>query len=111
MRSFVRLAAAAALTLPLFSLETTASAAGLKDRDGYDIVGVRLSERERRDSRPVRLPDGRVVLRPVGNGIPFLFGFGDARGAPSGLPTVNGVTPSLDNSTPSGGIVPGQSSR
>ena len=111
MRSLGLLAVAAAFTLPLFAMTHAASASGLKDRYGYDIVGVRLSNREQRESRPVRLPDGRVVLRPVSNGIPFLYGFGDARGVPSGLPTVQGVTPTLERSTASGGIVPGQNPR
>ncbi|MDY8107553.1 hypothetical protein U0C82_00130 [Fulvimarina sp. 2208YS6-2-32] len=112
MRSVGLLAATAALTLASFPAATSAVANGLKDRDGYDIVGIRLSEREREESRPVRLPDGRVVLRPVdAGGIPFLYGFGDARGAPSGLPTTNGVTPTISASTPSGGLVPGQESR
>ncbi|RFC66057.1 hypothetical protein DYI37_00865 [Fulvimarina endophytica] len=78
---------------------------------GYPVVGVKLSERELDRSRPVRLSDGRVVLRPRSAGLPFLFGLGDASGAPSGLPTVNGVTPSVAASTPSGGLVPGQTPR
>ena len=100
---------AAALATPL--LIPAQAEAQLKDRDGYDIVGIRLSERERENSRPVRLPDGRVVLRPVSEGIPFLFGLGDNRGAPSGLPTEGGVTPTARASTPSGGLVPGQEPR
>ncbi|MEE2953338.1 MAG: hypothetical protein VYD57_19105 [Pseudomonadota bacterium] len=99
----------AALTAPL--LMPMQADAQLKDRDGYDIVGVRLSEREREESRPVRLPDGRVVLRPVSQGMPFLFGLGDNRGVPSGLPTKGGVTPTAEASTPSGGLIPGQEPR
>ena len=74
----------------------------------YDTVGVALSNREARRAVPVRLPDGRVVLRPPHHGIPFLFGFGDNDGVPSALPTVGGVTPSANAATPSGGLVPGQ---
>ena len=99
----------AVLAAPL--LIPTHAEAQLKDRDGYDIVGIRLSERERENSRPVRLPDGRGVLRPVNEGIPFLFGLGDNSGAPSGLPTEGGVTPTARASTPSGGLVPGQEPR
>lgn len=111
MRAIAVLAVSAALIIPTVSSGSASGQQRIVDRDGYDIVGVRLSERERRDSRPVQLPDGRIVLRPVSNGIPWLFGFGDARGVPSGLPTSRGVTPSIDASTPSGGIVPGQRSR
>ncbi|WP_148227504.1 hypothetical protein [Fulvimarina pelagi] len=110
MRTLGLMAISVAFVVPTFSINE-AEAQRAVDRDGYDIVGVKLSERERRDSRPVRLPDGRVVLRPVSQGIPFLFGFGDARGTPSGIPTVNGVTPSAQASTPSGGRVPGQTPR
>ena len=51
----------AVLAAPL--LIPTHAEAQLKDRDGYDIVGIRLSERERENSRPVRLPDGRNASR------------------------------------------------
>jgi len=74
-------------------------------------AGVRLSPRERAAvvERYV-LPDGRVVLLTENNGLPFLFGLGDATGKPSSVPLVNGITPSVMASTPSGGLVPGQSS-
>ncbi|MEN3792058.1 hypothetical protein [Fulvimarina sp. MAC3] len=111
MRTLGLLAVAAALALPTMSVTPASAQQRMVDRDGYDIVGVRLSERERKESRPVELPNGQVVLRPVNNGIPWLYGFGDARGVPSGLPTQQGVTPSIYDSTPSSGIVPGQSSR
>ncbi|MER0237497.1 hypothetical protein [Fulvimarina sp. MAC8] len=111
MRTLGMLAVSAALAIPTISVGPASAQLRAVDRDGYDIVGVRLSERERRNSQPVQLPDGRVVLRPVSNGIPWLFGFGDARGAPSGVPTTNGVTPSMSASTPSGGLVPGQEPR
>ncbi|MEF2551080.1 hypothetical protein VQ042_06840 [Aurantimonas sp. A2-1-M11] len=71
-------------------------------------VGVRLSEREKAQSRRVVLSDGRVVLRPVSPGIPWLYGFGSRYGRASAQPLVNGVTPSVMADTPSGGIVPGQ---
>lgn len=73
-----------------------------------DSVGVALSNREKRVAVPVRLPDGRVVLRTRNSGIPWLYGLGSAYGKASGLPLVGGVTPSIIASTPSGGLVPGQ---
>ncbi|WAP67386.1 hypothetical protein [Jiella pelagia] len=72
---------------------------------------VVLSTRERRASYPVRLPDGRVVQRAGSGGIPWLYGIGDVYGKASALPLVNGSTPSVMASTPSGGIVPGQDPR
>ncbi len=76
--------------------------------DPYPPVGVKLSPRERGASRPTRLSNGKVTLRPDNDGLPFLFGLGDATGKPSAKPTVNGVTPSVSASTPSNGVVPGQ---
>jgi len=72
-------------------------------------AGVTLSPREREvaTERHV-LPDGRVVLLPANGGLPFLFGLGDAYGKPSSVPVVRGTTPSVLASTPSGGLVPGQ---
>ena len=106
----ILLAAAAALfalpTLPPAIVGQNGAAAA------QDVVGVRLSARERERSVRVRLPDGRVVLRPVNSGgIPWLYGFGDVYGNASGLPLVGGVTPSVLASTASGGIVPGQNPR
>ncbi|UIJ72992.1 hypothetical protein [Aurantimonas sp. HBX-1] len=100
------LALAALVALPALGIGPAAA----QDRfdDGYATVGVALSDREKARSVPVRLPDGRVVLRPPSRGIPFLFGFGDNDGVPSARPTVGGVTPSAMAATPSGGIVPGQ---
>lgn len=72
------------------------------------VVGVELSSRERAVAVPVRLPDGRVALRPPNSGLPWLFGLGDVYGKASAVPLVNGVTPSVLASTPSGGLVPGQ---
>lgn len=70
---------------------------------------LQLSPREREQvvGHYVR-PDGRVVPLVENNGIPFLFGLGDARGKPSSVPLVNGRTPTVEASTASGGIVPGQ---
>ncbi|NDW05721.1 hypothetical protein [Jiella pacifica] len=76
-----------------------------------DRPGIILSNRERRVAYPVRLPDGRVVQRAGSGGIPWLFGLGDVYGQPSAAPLVNGATPSVLASTPSGGIVPGQEPR
>ncbi|MEX6505026.1 hypothetical protein [Jiella sp. M17.18] len=70
--------------------------------------GVILSRREREAARPVRLPDGRVVYQAGNSGIPWLYGLGDAYGRASADPLVGGVTPSIIDSTPSRGIVPGQ---
>ncbi|NDV85617.1 hypothetical protein GTW51_02775 [Aurantimonas aggregata] len=96
------------LLAALIAMPTLAVAQDRVDDDGYATVGVALSDREKARSVPVRLPDGRVVLRPPSRGIPFLFGFGDNDGAPSARPTVGGVTPSAMGASPSGGIVPGQ---
>jgi len=71
-------------------------------------VGVRLSEREKQQSRRVVLPDGRVVLRPFSPGLPWLYGVGSVYGKASAQPLVNGVTPSVMADTPARGIVPGQ---
>lgn len=71
-------------------------------------VGVRLSEREKQQSRRVVLPDGRVVLRPHSPGLPWLYGVGSVYGKASAQPLVNGVTPSVMADTPARGIVPGQ---
>ena len=68
--------------------------------------GVILSDRERRDAERVQVGDGSS--RVYAPGIPFLYGLGDAVGDPSGVPLVNGRTPSVYASTPSGGVVPGQ---
>ncbi len=73
-----------------------------------DSVGVALSNREKHVAVPVRLQDGRVVLRTRNSGVPWLYGLGSAYGKASGLPLVGGVTPSIIASTPSGGLVPGQ---
>lgn len=78
------------------------------DGDPYPSVGVHLSPREKEMSRPVRLSNGKVVLRPRSEGLPFLYGVGSAIGKASGAETINGVTPSVDASTPSDGIVAGQ---
>ncbi|MEC5289824.1 hypothetical protein VSX64_03935 [Aurantimonas sp. C2-6-R+9] len=71
-------------------------------------VGVALSNREKRVAVPVRLPDGRMVLRTRNSGVPWLYGVGSTYGKASGLPLIGGVTPSIIASTPSGGLVPGQ---
>ena len=70
---------------------------------------LKLSPRER-DAvvRNYVRPDGRVVPLTENNGIPFLFGLGDARGKPSSIPLVNGATATVEASTPSSGLVPGQ---
>ena len=70
---------------------------------------LRLSPRERDDvvGYYVR-PDGQRVPLVENNGIPFLYGLGDARGKASSIPLVNGRTATVEASTPSGGIVPGQ---
>ena len=73
-----------------------------------DSVGVALSNREKHVAVPVRLQDGRVVLRTRNSGLPWLYGVGSAYGKASGLPLIGGVTPSIIASTPSGGLVPGQ---
>lgn len=103
---------AQALTIGLAATLVSGTAvAGPYDTRGdrYPSVGVILSEREKRESVPVRLPDGRVVLRPVhAEGLPFLFGFGESYGNPSGMPLKGGATPSQMKSTPSGGLIPGQ---
>ena len=77
-------------------------------KDPYPPVGVVLAPRERGASRPTRLSNGKVTLRPRNDGLPFLFGLGDATGKASAVPLVNGVTPSVSASTPSDGVVPGQ---
>lgn len=99
---------AALLALPAIGTAPAAAQDRFENRGPHETVGVALSEREKRRAVPVRLPDGRVVLRPANRGIPFLFGFGDNTGVPSALPTVGGITPSAMAATPSGGIVPGQ---
>ncbi len=72
-------------------------------------TGTILSPREREQVvREVQLPDGRVVLETENYGYPALFGLGDATGKASSVPLVNGRTPSVAGSTPSGGLVPGQ---
>ena len=76
--------------------------------DPYPPVGVVLAPRERGASRPTRLSNGKVTLRPDNDGLPFLFGLGDATGKASAVPLVNKVTPSVSASTPSSGVVPGQ---
>lgn len=76
-----------------------------------DRPSVILSNRERHVAYSVRLPDGRVVQRAGGDGIPWLFGLGDVYGRASALPLVDGATPSVLASTPAGGIVPGQDPR
>ncbi|MBP0614175.1 hypothetical protein [Jiella mangrovi] len=80
-------------------------------RTGERGPGVILSNREREVAYPVRLPDGRVVQRAGSDGIAWLFGIGGVYGKASALPLVNGATPSIMRSTPSGGIVPGQNPR
>ncbi|MCE7027389.1 hypothetical protein [Jiella avicenniae] len=76
-----------------------------------DRPAVVLSNRERRVAYSVRLPDGRVVRRAGGGGIPWLYGLGDVYGKASAVPLVDGSTPSVLASTPSGGVVPGQEPR
>ncbi|WP_182085494.1 hypothetical protein [Aureimonas sp. ME7] len=72
-------------------------------------TGVILSPRERAQVvRQVELPDGRVVLQTENYGFPAFYGVGDVRGKASSIPLVNGQTPSVLGSTPSGGLVPGQ---
>jgi len=72
-------------------------------------TGTILSPREREQVvREVVLPDGRVVLQTDNYGYPAAFGLGDATGKASSVPLVNGRTPSVEASTPSGGLVPGQ---
>ncbi len=68
-----------------------------------------LSPREREQvvGHYVR-PDGRTVPLVENNGIPFLYGLGDVRGRASSSPLINGRTPTVEASTPSNGIVPGQ---
>ncbi|MBB4002370.1 hypothetical protein [Aurantimonas endophytica] len=108
MTRSLTLALAALIALPSFGSVAAMAQDRFEDRDRAETVGVFLSKREKARSVPVRLPDGRVVLRPPNRGIPFLFGFGDNDGAPSSLPTVGGITPSAIAATPSGGLVPGQ---
>ncbi|WP_279479928.1 hypothetical protein [Aureimonas sp. SK2] len=72
-------------------------------------TGTILSPRERQEVvREVVLPDGRVVLQTENYGFPAFFGLGDARGKASSIPLVGGRTPSVEASTPSSGLVPGQ---
>ncbi|WP_062013153.1 hypothetical protein [Aureimonas sp. AU4] len=72
-------------------------------------AGTILTAREREYvTRRVRLPDGRIVLLTENDGLPWLFGAGSSVGAASSVPLVDGRTPSIAGSTPSGGIVPGQ---
>ncbi len=75
----------------------------------FDNETLILSPREREQvvGHYVR-PDGRTVPLVENNGIPFLFGAGDVRGKPSSSPTVNGRQTTVEASTPSNGIVPGQ---
>ncbi len=101
------LAAALGLLVVLPAAPTLAQEYGTR----ADRPGVILSTREQRVSYPVRLPDGRVVRQTGSGGIPWLFGIGDVYGKASALPLVNGATPSVMASTPSGGIVPGQDPR
>jgi hypothetical protein len=108
MTRTLTLALAALLALPSLSPVAASAQDRFENRGPEQTVGVFLSEREKRRTVPVRLADGRVVLRPAHHGIPFLFGFGDNTGVPSALPTVRGITPSIRAATPSGGIVPGQ---
>lgn len=75
-------------------------------------TGTILSQREREQVvREVVMPDGRVVLLPENYGFPAFYGFGDGTGKASSAPLINGRTPSVDASTPSGGLVPGQEPR
>lgn len=76
--------------------------------DPYPPVGVVLAPRERGAAHPTRLSNGKVTLRPDNDGVPFLFGLGDATGKASAVPLVNRLTPSVSASTPSHGVVPGQ---
>lgn len=105
-RMLFALAAAAMVPLPL-----SAPASAQDYRPAAQRPGVILSSREERVAYPVRLPDGRVAERAGSGGIPWLFGLGDVYGKASGLPLVNGATPSVLASTPSGGLVPGQEPR
>ncbi|WP_139802563.1 hypothetical protein [Aurantimonas sp. 22II-16-19i] len=105
-RMLLALAAVATVPLPL-----TTPASAQDYRPAAERPGVILSNRERRVAYPVRLPDGRVALRAGSGGIPWLFGLGDVYGSASALPLVNGATPSVLASTPSGGLVPGQDPR
>ena len=104
----IPLALAALIALPVIGSAPVAAQDRRVTPGPEATVGVALSNREARRAVPVRLPDGRVVLRPPNHGIPFLFGFGDNDGVPSARPTVGGVTPSAIAATPSGGLVPGQ---
>ncbi len=92
------------------AVATSLPALALAQPYGGDVYGgVRLTERERQDIvRRVRAPDGTIVEVTESYGLPFLFGAGDVRGAPSSQPVVNGITNSVRGSTPSGGLVPGQ---
>jgi len=72
-----------------------------------DVLQLSPREREQVVGRYVR-PDGRSVPLVENQGIPFLYGLGDSRGKASSVPLVNGKTSTVDASTPSNGIVPGQ---
>jgi len=72
-----------------------------------DVLQLSPREREQVVGRYVR-PDGRTVPLVQNQGIPFLYGLGDARGKASSVPLLNGRTSTVEASTPSNGIVPGQ---
>lgn len=101
MRVPILLLLAGATALPALP----ASAQAYAPEEGGTILTTREREAV---TRRVRLPDGRVVLLTENDGLPWLFGVGSAVGKASSVPTVNGRTPSIRGSTPSGGIVPGQ---
>ncbi|MCQ8784164.1 hypothetical protein [Mangrovibrevibacter kandeliae] len=103
----------ATLALVALAAASLAPSAALAGRCGGQNSSTRegqviLSPREAARARPVQLADGTVVRRPDNQGIPFLFGLGDADGVPSGAPLMAGATPSVEASTPSCGLVPGQ---
>ncbi|WP_192845069.1 hypothetical protein [Aureimonas sp. AU20] len=72
-----------------------------------EVLQLSPREREQVVGHYVR-PDGRTVPLVENQGIPFLYGLGDARGKASSVPLVNGRTSTIEASTPSNGIVPGQ---
>jgi len=89
-------------------IASTASALAEQYPPAPQPPGVALSPREREVAYPVRLPNGEIVYHAGQGGLPWLYGLGTVYGKASGMPLVNGVTPSILGSTPSGGIVPGQ---
>jgi len=101
MRIPILLALAGALALPVLPAGAQPYAP--------EEAGTILTTREREAvTRRVRLPDGRIVLLTENDGLAWLFGAGSSVGKASSVPTLNGRTPSIAGSTPSGGLVPGQ---